>query len=223
MQTQLAEILAEYLSGVNAPPGPRLFTEPSRGRGRSVGHWCRSLDEVARGASSAAGTVRTRRFRVAYATHRLSTLDDHGQPMTAWKLRGEMRHGTEQMIETRYGRYAKYRARRPLLEYRWDEWKDRYEKQLFTGLSGLLSCSERACLGGLATRPTEITRTEWEQAAQPEMQTVSCLPGRLVQLGLVTELATDGEPRFRISEDGQGVHAASAPCTAPATPYATFG
>jgi hypothetical protein len=55
------------------------------------------------------------------------------------------------------------------------------------------------------------------------MQPEAHLPGRLVQLGLVTELATDREPRFRISEDGQRVHATFRPCTAPVTAYAAFG
>jgi integrase len=216
MQPQLAEILAEYLTGPNAPPGPLLFSEPGQGGKRSVGDWRRSLDEIARGAGFAPGEVRTRRFRVAFATHRLSTLDEHGHPMSAWKLRGEMGHSTEQMIEKRYGRYARYRGSRPVLEYRWDEWKDRYAARLFAGLSGLLSCNEHACLGVLAARPAGLTRTEWARATQTETQFEAHLPGRLVHLGLVGEIATAGEPRFSVTCDGNGVLAAAASCEAPA-------
>jgi hypothetical protein len=97
MQPQLGEILSEYLGGPNAPPGPLLFSEPGTGGRRSVHDWRKSLDEVARGAEFAPGGGRTRRFRVAYASHRLSTLDEHGLPISAWKLRGEMGHSTEQM------------------------------------------------------------------------------------------------------------------------------
>lgn len=210
MQPQLAEVLTDYLAGSNAPPGPLLFSRPGRGGRRSVGDWCRCLDEVARGAGFGPGEVRTRRFRVAYASHRLYTLDEHGQPMTAWKLRGEMGHGNEQMIETRYGRYAKYRPRRPVLEYRWDEWRDRYGEQLFAGLCSLLSCAELACLGALATRPAGLTGPEWEQAVGTEMRREARLPGRLVQLGLVVEFRTEEKPRYRVTEDGRGVLATSA-------------
>ena len=127
--------------------------------------------------------------------------------MSAWKLRGEMGHGTEQMIETRYGRYAKYRAKRPVLEYRWDEWKDAYGERLLAGLSSLLSPGERACLGVLAARPQGLTLAEWQRTLQPETEPI--LPGRLLQLGLAAEKGSEAEPRFCVTEDGFGVLAAT--------------
>jgi hypothetical protein len=48
----------------------------------------------------------------------------------------------------------------PRLEYRWDDWKDDYGGRLFAGLTALLFCSERACLGPLAARPAGMTGAE---------------------------------------------------------------
>ena len=120
---QLAEILTEYLDGPGAPPGPILFPEPGSFGSVPMGDWRKTLDRIVKVAGFLPGAVRTRRFRVSFAMHRLCTLDELGQPMTAWKLRGEMGHGTEQMIERCYSRYAKLRAKRPVLEFRWPEWR----------------------------------------------------------------------------------------------------
>jgi len=59
---QLGEVLAEYLNGPNAPrAGVRLF---------DLGDWRKAVDVIAAAAGFAPGEVRTRRFRVSYATHR---------------------------------------------------------------------------------------------------------------------------------------------------------
>jgi hypothetical protein len=92
-----------------------------------------------------------------------------------------------------------------VLEYRWDDWKDDYGERLFAGLASLLSGSERACLVALAARPDGMTGTEWQRRVQPGTEPAPRLPGRLVQLGLAAEVATDAEPRFSVTGDGVGV------------------
>ena len=205
MHPQLAEILEEYLAGPNAPPGPLLFPEsPSRGA-VPLGDWRKSLDQIARAAGFPRGKVRTRRFRVAYATHRLCTLDEQGQPMTAWKLRGEMGHGTEQMIERRYGRYAKFRSKLPLLEYRWDEWSARYGDQLARGLADTLSEPLRRALEVLAQNPDGLSSIEWQTALCSNPGTFFPQRYRLVQLGLAATAERGRGARFKVTADGAGV------------------
>lgn len=154
IQPQLGEILGEYLDGPCPPPGPLLFSKRSADGTTPIGDWRKSLDRVAKVAGFRRGEVRTRRFRVAFATHRLCTLDEHGQPMTAWKLRGEMGHSSEQMFERRYGRYEKHREPRPVLEYRWEHWREQFGHRLIAGLARLLTVDERCALTTLAESET---------------------------------------------------------------------
>jgi len=88
MHPQLAEILTEYLEGPNAPPGPLLFPEPGASGKASIGDWSADLDNIGRASGYPAEEIRTRGTRVTFATHRLCTLDELGQPMTALKKWG---------------------------------------------------------------------------------------------------------------------------------------
>jgi hypothetical protein len=205
MHPQLAEILEEYLAGPNAPPGPLLFPEPNSDGSLPLGDWRKTLDQIAALGGFPAGSVRTRRFRVAYASHRLCTLDELGQPMTAWKLRGEMGHGTEQMIERRYGRYAKFHKRRPVLEYRWCEWSDRYGEQFARGIAQCLSPSLRRALDVLAGRPDGLSSIDWQTALDSNPGTFFPQRRRLVQLGLVATSEVGRGARFRLTPDGVAV------------------
>jgi hypothetical protein len=204
MHPQLAEILTEYLEGPNAPPGPLLFPEPGTDGSVPIGDWSAALDNIARATGYPAEEIRTRGMRVTFATHRLCTLDELGQPMTAWKLRGEMGHGTEQMIERRYGRYAQHRARRPVLEYRWSEWADRYGDRLTKALAGLLTDGQRRTLEVLSRHADGLATNAWMDATGDQPGTF--IPRRAVlgQLGLVHRVGKRGSPR-RLTADGAAV------------------
>lgn len=202
MQPQLGEILEEYLNGPCAPPGPLVFSKRSADGTTPIGDWRKSLDRVAKVAGFRRGEVRTRRFRVAFATHRLCTLDEHGQPMTAWKLRGEMGHSSEQMIERRYGRYAKHRAHRPVLEYRWEHWREHFGYRLITGLARLLTADEHRALTALAEY--ETTRLNGLRLEDPRA-VYFCHWKRLMQFGLATIVETDGVERQVVTPDGYAV------------------
>lgn len=205
MHAQLAEILDEYFTGANSPPGPLLFPDLRFDGSTPLGDWRKTLDQIARAAGLPEGSVRTRRFRVAYATHRLSTLDELGQPMTAWKLRGELGHGTEQMIERRYGRYAKFRSRRPVLEFRWDEWSGRYRDQLARGLAGFISEPQSRALAVLAQNPGGLSSIEWQTALASNPGTFFPQRRRLVQLGLATTNEAGRGARYQLTDDGTAV------------------
>ncbi|HEU4559785.1 MAG TPA: phage integrase SAM-like domain-containing protein [Longimicrobium sp.] len=207
---QLAEILTEYLGGPNAPPGPLLFPEPGSDGSVPIGDWRKSLDKIAAAAGFARGTVRTRRFRVSWATHKLSTLDENGQPMTAWKLRGEMGHSTEQMIERRYGRYAKHRPRRPLLEYRWAEWRPVYMKQFTEGLLKTLTPAQHRTLEVLGEAPDGLTLVQWQNLLGSNPGTFFPQRNRLLQLKLVEAEGRQPGSRYRLTEDGVAVLALGA-------------
>jgi integrase len=206
IQPQLAEILVEYLNGPNAPRGPLLFPDSRRNGAVPVGDWRKTLDQIAQVAGFPRGKVRTRRFRVAFATHRLCTLDERGLPMTAWDLRGEMGHGTEQMIEQRYGRYAKFRGRQSVLEFRWEHWKDRCGDVLALGLARLLKRSQHRSLAVLAEHRLGLSLVDWQRLRESNPGTFFPHRDRLVQLGLVTthEDGT-GIRRYVATEDGDAV------------------
>jgi integrase len=220
MHPQLAEILVEYLAGPNSPPGPLLFSEPGSDGTVPIGDWRKTLDKIAKAAGFERGSVRTRRFRTSYATHRLSTLDDQGQPMTAWKLKGEMGHGTEQMIERRYGRYAKHRAKRAVLEFRWQEWRDRvrvvkmkdqppqtvsYIEQFAAGLASILTSAQRRALTVLAESPGGLSSLEWQTALRSNAGTFFPQRRRLVQLELAANARGGRGSKFVLTEDGVAV------------------
>jgi integrase len=201
MHPQLAGILSEYLSGPDAARGPLLFPEPGSDGSVPIGDWRKSLDRIAGAAGYAPGSVRTRRFRVAYATHRLCTLDENGLPMTAWKLRGEMGHGTEQMIERRYGRYAKYRAQRPELVYGWAEWSGRYREQLAAGLAQLLSPGQRQALACLGASREGLNLADWQGKLGSGAEAFVPQRTRLLQLELVSARGS----AYHVTEDGAAV------------------
>jgi integrase len=205
LHPQLAEILLGYLEGPNAPPGPLLFPELGSGGGVPIGDWRKTLDQIAKAAGFARGAVRTRRFRVSYATHRLCTLDEQGQPMTAWKLKGEMGHGTEQMIERRYGRHAKFKAKRPVLEFRWQEWRSRYLEQFAAGLANVLSTGQHRALKVLAEAQSGLTSLEWQTVLSANPGTFFPQRNRLVQLELVAKPADGRSGRYYVTEDGAAV------------------
>jgi integrase len=84
------------------------------------------LDRVARRAGWEDGKVRTRMFRVTYATARLQTLD-HGAPVPPWTVEKELGHASREMLEEVYGRLGDVRHRSDVVEYRVEQhfdWKD---------------------------------------------------------------------------------------------------
>jgi integrase len=205
MHPQLAEILTEYLEGPNVPSGPLLFPEPGANGTTPIGDWSAALDNIARASGYPAEEIRTRGMRVTFATHRLCTLDELGQPMTAWKLRGEMGHGTEQMIEKRYGRYAQHRARRPVLEYRWSEWADRYGDRLTKALAGLLTDGQRRTLEALSSDADGLATNAWMAATGDQPGTFIPRRDALTQLGLVQRVGTGRGNPWRLTADGARV------------------
>jgi integrase len=82
------------------------------------------LDRVAVRTGWQKGEVRTRPFRVTYATARLQTLD-HGAPVSPWTVEKELGHGSGDMLEKVYGRIGEVRHRSEVVEYRFDQYFDR--------------------------------------------------------------------------------------------------
>ncbi len=75
------------------------------------------LDRVALRAGWQKGEVRTRPFRVTYATARLQTLE-HGAPVSPWTVEKELDQGSRDMLEEVYGRLGEVRHRSEVVEYR---------------------------------------------------------------------------------------------------------
>lgn len=75
------------------------------------------LDRVGRRAGWQDGEIRTRPFRVTYATARLQTLD-RGAPVSPWTVEKELGHGSRDMLEEVYGRLGDVRHRSEAVEYR---------------------------------------------------------------------------------------------------------
>jgi integrase len=71
---------------------------------------------VAVRAGCQAGEIRTRLFRVTYATARLQTLD-HGAPVAPWTVEKELGHAGREMLEEVYGRLGEVRHRSEVVEY----------------------------------------------------------------------------------------------------------
>jgi site-specific recombinase XerD len=201
MQPQLAEILTEYLRGPNSPKGPLLFPKPGSDGSAPITDWTDWLDRAGVYAGFAKGEVRTRRLRVTFATHRLSTLDEMGQPITAWKLRGEMGHGTEQMIQERYGRYARHRPLRPVLEYRWEEWQQLIGDRL-SPRAPTLTPAQRVVLRALAESRAGLTAKEWELKVGAHPGSFYPRRDSLVAIGLVERNGNGRGSRFRLTRAG---------------------
>ena len=86
------------------------------------------LDRVARRAGWEDGDVRTRMFRVTYATARLQTLD-HGARIAPWTVEKELGHATREMLEEVYGRLGDVRHRSDVVEYRVEQHFDKLGDQ----------------------------------------------------------------------------------------------
>jgi integrase len=102
LHPQLADILHPYVQRLRRKSGP-LFTGRTGG---PFGTWTGTLDAIAARVGYAPGEVRTRRFRVSYATHR-STCDG----VDSNTVRLELGHGSFAMMERVYAR-AQRRSRR---------------------------------------------------------------------------------------------------------------
>lgn len=117
MHPQLRDILLPYVSRLGRLHGP-LFPNAA---GERVGDWRGTLDRIAKRAGFRVGAVRTRRFRVAYASHRC-TCDS----VDVNTVRLEMGHGSLAMMERVYAR-AQRRSERMGAEmaYRIDGFAER--------------------------------------------------------------------------------------------------
>lgn len=199
LHAQLAEILAEYLSGPDAPPGPLLFPAPGGDGTVPLGDWRKHLDRVAVYCGYQEGEVRTRRLRVTYCSHRAYTLDEHGHPMSAVKLQAEMGHGSFQMIERRYFRHTRLRAPLPRLEYRWEHWCERYGNRLGQGALEArtpdLTPKLRAVLSLLP--PSGLSAKAWEVASGLPVGTFYYCRGVLMERGYVRREGTGRGSPFR--------------------------
>jgi integrase len=115
---QLAEILTPLLDQ-RAIEGSRLLFRSPHVKDREVAltDLRDLLDRVAVRAGWQKGEIRTRPFRVTYATARLQTLD-HGAPVSPWTVEKELGHGSRDMLEEVYGRLGDVRHRSEAVEYR---------------------------------------------------------------------------------------------------------
>jgi integrase len=138
---QLAEILTPLLDQRAIEGGRLLFRSPHiTDREASITDLRDLLDRVAVRAGWKAGEIRSRVFRVTYATARLQTLDS-GAPVSPWTVEKELGHGSRDMLEEVYGRVASVRHRSVAVEYRveqhlnWQggEWVPKKESAPFIG------------------------------------------------------------------------------------------
>ncbi|MFL5384872.1 MAG: tyrosine-type recombinase/integrase [Longimicrobiaceae bacterium] len=102
MHPQLEDILKTHVNKLGRTSGP-VF--PGR-KGGVIGQWTGTLDMVASRSGHARGEIRTRRFRVSYATHR-STCDG----VDANTVRLELGHGSLAMMERVYTRAQRRSSR----------------------------------------------------------------------------------------------------------------
>jgi hypothetical protein len=116
-----------------------------------------------------------------------------------------MGHGTEQMIERRYGRYAKFRSKRPVLEFRRAEWSSRYRDQLDRGMAETLSEPLRRALELLSQNSDGLSSIQWQTALALNPGTFFPQRYRLQQLGLVATEEQGRAARFRVTVDGAAV------------------
>ena len=115
---QLADILMPLLDRRAIEGGRLLFRSPHIAEREVALTDLRDLlDRVARRAGWQDGEIRTRPFRVTYATARLQTLDN-GAPVSPWTVEKELGHGSRDMLEEVYGRVGDVRHRSDALEYR---------------------------------------------------------------------------------------------------------
>jgi integrase len=126
-------------------PAPRLTDEAPFADVRDL------LDRVAERASWNAGDIRTRIFRVTYATARLQTLD-RGAPVSPWTVEKELGHGSREMLEEVYGRLGTVRHRSGVVEYR-------VEQHFIRRVDTWVPKDEKPC-GRMAQRPAMHASTE---------------------------------------------------------------
>jgi integrase len=124
---QLKAALAPLLDQRAIEGGRLLFRSPHiTDREASLTDLRDLLDRVAVRAGWKAGEIRSRVFRVTYATARLQTLD-RGAPVSPWTVEKELGHGSRDMLEEVYGRVGDVRHRSEAVEYRVEQhfdWKD---------------------------------------------------------------------------------------------------
>lgn len=124
---QLAEILTPLLDQRAIDGGKLLFRTPHiSDREVALSDLRDLLDRVARRAGREDGEIRTRLFRVTYATARLQTLD-RGAPVSPWTVEKELGHGSRDMLEEVYGRLGDVRHRAEAVEYRVEQHFDRID------------------------------------------------------------------------------------------------
>src|SRR5690606_27470718 len=144
-----------------------------------------------------AGSVRTRRFRLTYCTHRTYTLDESGQAMTPLKLQAEMGLGSLEMIDRRYFRHTRLWAVRPQLDFRSAEWEAQYGDRLGSnGRWALDVLSPKLTTVMQALAPEGLTAKEWETAAGLPVGTFYYCRDRLVERGRVRKDGSGRGARF---------------------------
>ena len=119
MGLTVAELLA--LAGDGHIPGDGTHHRDAASPGYEGG-WSRNSSWLAGWQD---GEIRTRPFRVTYATARLQTLD-RGAPVSPWTVEKELGHGSRDMLEEVYGRVGEVRHRSEVVEYRVEQhfdWK----------------------------------------------------------------------------------------------------
>jgi hypothetical protein len=126
-----------------------------------------------------------------------------------------MGHDTEQMIERRYGRYPKFKAIRPVLEYWWVEWRSRYIDQFAGGLATILTEGQRRALEVLADVTEGLTVLVWQNRLGSNPGTFFPQRNRLVQLELVRSLGRERGARYFVIKDGLAVLDISRKSTCP--------
>ena len=115
---QLQEILQPLLDRRAIEGGTLLFRSPHlTDREAPITDLRDLLDRVAVRAGWQDDEIRTRLFRVTYATARLQTLD-RGAPVSPWTVEKELGHGSREMLEEVYGRLGQVRHRSDVVEYR---------------------------------------------------------------------------------------------------------
>lgn len=115
---QLQEVLEPLLNHRALEGGTLLFPAPRlTDRQAPVTDLRDMLDRVAKRVGCQRGEIRTRIFRVTYATARLQTLD-RGAPVSPWTVEKELGHGSRDMLEEVYGRLGTVRHRSEVVEFR---------------------------------------------------------------------------------------------------------
>jgi integrase len=109
--------LLDQRAGYEAP-GTLLFRSPHIiDREAPLSDLRDMWDRIAKRAGWQAGEIRSRMFRVTYATTRLETLD-HGRPVSPWRVQAELGHGSLDMLKEVYGRVMDAPHRSEVVEYR---------------------------------------------------------------------------------------------------------